>query len=141
LINVTYDNTTTIQYAYDAAGNRTLVKIIADTDHDGMTDNWEMTFFDTLSRNGTADTDGDGLSDLQEHQNQTNPKVKDTDGDGMPDGWEVHYNLQPRIDDAHDDGDFDGFTNLREYRGGSEPDNPESLPFIRSSPGVLLLLD
>ena len=44
---------------------------------------------------GPSDTDGDGLSDLQEYQLGTNPINPDTDGDGLPDGWEVKYGLNP----------------------------------------------
>lgn len=44
-----------------------------DSDHDGMDDDWEMTYFGDLSHDGTADTDGDGLTDLQEFQAGTNP--------------------------------------------------------------------
>jgi len=140
LTKVTYNNLTIIEYAYDSSGNRISVAVMTDTDYDGMADSWEMTYFGTLSRNGSGDYDGDGLTDLQEYQNQTNPKLKDTDGDGMPDAWEVEYGLNPRVDDAYDDADFDGFTNLREYRGGSEPDNPASVPTGTSMPSLLLLL-
>ncbi len=44
-----------------------------DTDGDGMDDDWEMAYFSTLSRDGTGDFDGDGLSDLQEFRAGTNP--------------------------------------------------------------------
>jgi len=45
----------------------------ADSDHDGMPDDWETYYFGGLSRDGTADTDGDGQSDLAEHIAGTNP--------------------------------------------------------------------
>jgi len=44
-----------------------------DTDGDGMDDDWEMAYFDTLSRDGSGDFDGDGLSDLQEFGAGTDP--------------------------------------------------------------------
>jgi Tol biopolymer transport system component len=47
--------------------------LVGDSDHDGMDDDWEMTYFGDLSHDGTADTDGDGLTDLQEFQAGTNP--------------------------------------------------------------------
>jgi Tol biopolymer transport system component len=47
--------------------------VVGDSDHDGMDDDWEMTYFGNLSHNGTADTDGDGLTDYQEFLAGTNP--------------------------------------------------------------------
>lgn len=44
-----------------------------DTDGDGMDDNWEIDNFKNLSRNGTGDFDGDGVSDLAEFKAGTNP--------------------------------------------------------------------
>jgi hypothetical protein len=38
-----------------------------------------------------ADTDGDGLLDVDEAKEMTNPWVKDTDGDGFNDGVEVYF--------------------------------------------------
>lgn len=43
------------------------VYIIDDTDNDGMNDLWEMNNFATLTRDGTGDFDGDGISDLDEY--------------------------------------------------------------------------
>ncbi len=44
-----------------------------DSDGDGMDDAWELSFFGTLSHNGTGDSDGDGLTDRQEFQLGTDP--------------------------------------------------------------------
>ncbi|MGI6099474.1 MAG: PKD domain-containing protein, partial [Kiritimatiellia bacterium] len=54
------------------------------------------------------DTDGDGLSNLEEYALGTNPIHWDTDGDGMNDGWEVTNGLDPFEDDAsgNPDGDW-----------------------------------
>jgi len=49
-----------------------------DTDGDGMDDAWEMEHFGDLSRDGTGDYDSDGISDLDEFLNDTNPVVRDT---------------------------------------------------------------
>jgi hypothetical protein len=38
-----------------------------------MDDDWEMAFFGSLSRDGTLDNDGDGMSDLDEFLTGTNP--------------------------------------------------------------------
>ena len=42
---------------------------------------------------GDGDTDGDGLSDIQEDDIGTDPENPDTDGDGLPDGREVFGGL------------------------------------------------
>lgn len=44
-----------------------------DADGDGLPDAWELQHFGTLSRDGTGDFDGDGMTDLQEWVAGTNP--------------------------------------------------------------------
>ena len=46
-----------------------------DTDGDGMDDAWELQNFGHLDRDGTGDFDGDGIPDLQEFLDNTNPTV------------------------------------------------------------------
>ena len=99
-----------------------------DSDSDGMLDTWEIDYFGDLSHDGTSDGDNDGLSDLEEYQNNTNPINGDTDDDDMPDGWEVTYDLDPVVKDADDDLDGDGYSNLQEYLSGTEPNNINSVP-------------
>jgi len=88
------------------------------------------------------DTDGDGLTDIDElYIHLTDPTYNDTDQDGMPDGWEVSYNLNPiSALDADDDLDNDGwdfdrkfnitadeeFTNLQEYLNNTNPRNADT---------------
>jgi hypothetical protein len=46
----------------------------ADTDHDGLTDAWELKYTNTLTAfTATSDRDGDGVSDLNEYSADTNP--------------------------------------------------------------------
>jgi hypothetical protein len=45
----------------------------ADSDGDGMNDDWEVTYFGNLSHDGNADSDGDGASDLAEFRAGTDP--------------------------------------------------------------------
>jgi len=47
-----------------------------DSDGDGMDDDWEVTYFGDLSRDGFGDFDGDGQSDLQEFRAGTDPTNK-----------------------------------------------------------------
>ena len=44
-----------------------------DTDGDGLDDDWEMTYFSTLARDGTGDFDQDGATDLEEFRAGTHP--------------------------------------------------------------------
>ena len=49
------------------------VKGFRDTDGDGLDDDWEMQHFGTLARDGSGDFDRDGISDLDEFENETDP--------------------------------------------------------------------
>ena len=69
-----YTDGTTIEYSYDNIGNRMAVVVTnPDTDEDGMPDYWEIQYFGNLNRDGTGDYDGDGISDLDEYLNGTDP--------------------------------------------------------------------
>jgi hypothetical protein len=125
---------TTLRFmAVDAAGNRSPVLTetytILDTDNDGLLDAWEQDHFGGLSRTGSGDEDGDGLSDLDEYHRGADPNAADTDGDAAPDGWEVNNGLDPLSGaDALQDSDGDGYVNLEECRAGTNPRDPASLP-------------
>jgi PKD repeat protein len=134
-----------------------------DSDYDGITDEWEIQFFGNTSRDGSGDYDNDGLSDLKEYQNYTNPSdsdtdddnitdsvevntystnptLKDTESDGIPDGWEIQYALDPFLNDASIDTDSDGYNNFQEYLKGTNPNDSKSHP-SRSMPWLPLLLE
>jgi hypothetical protein len=60
-----------------------------DSDDDGMPDDWEI--LHGLNPNDSADAhldhDNDGLTNLEEYQNGTDPNNADGDGDGITDWW------------------------------------------------------
>jgi hypothetical protein len=57
-----------------------------DTDNDGLPDDWEIDNFGDLGQNPSNDTDGDGLTNIQEYNLETDPTDTDTDDDGLLDG-------------------------------------------------------
>ena len=81
-----------------------------------------------LNKNDPSDADldgdADGLSNLQEFQNGTNPTLSDTDSDGLSDGDEVLVQgTNPTLADTDGDGLTDG-DEMNVY--GTLPDNPDS---------------
>ena len=73
------------------------------------------------------DVDGDGLDNVVEKAQRTDPRKPDTDGDGMPDGWEYDYQQNPRSSGDRDaDLDHDGLTNIQEYGNGTDPRTPDT---------------
>ena len=69
----------------------------ADTDGDGLPDAWESANGLDFSDPGDAllDSDSDGLINLDEYANLTDPQNPDSDGDGVPDGGEVLAGRDP----------------------------------------------
>ena len=55
-----------------------------------------------------ADSDGDGLANLHEVEQGTDPLKPDTDGDGLHDGDEQKWGSNPLVVDTDADGLFDG---------------------------------
>ncbi len=96
----------------------------SDTDDDGMPDGWEYYFWrwrgaggqyspsggganlpwvlldPFFPNNPDADTDGDGLTDINEYTEGTDPTHCDTDRDGMDDKWELDKGLDPLSTDS-----------------------------------------
>jgi len=71
-----------------------------DSDSDGMCDYWEWFYSalgfdpDVYSDPGN-DADGDGATDIQEYNADTDPGSADTDGDGYADGIEIDAGSDP----------------------------------------------
>jgi T5SS/PEP-CTERM-associated repeat protein len=95
-----------------------------DTDGDGLSDADEVYVHFTSPLD--ADTDDDGATDGDEvNVYGTDPNVPeidaDRDQDGMPDIWEgAHFGTIGNCDPAGDP-DHDQYTNLEEFRNGTDP--------------------
>jgi hypothetical protein len=106
-----------------------------DSDNDGLPDGWETTqnldpCNPTGDNGGSGDPDGDGLDNIGEYLNGTDPHNRDTDGDGLDDYWETRYGLDPNDgtgdNGANGDPDGDGLTNEEELDKGTNPNNPDT---------------
>lgn len=72
-----------------------------------------------------ADSDGDGLSDVQEAQYGTNSNLFDSDGDSLSDREELEvYGTDP----LNADSDKDGFLDGEEIQNGYDPNGSGKLP-------------
>jgi len=70
-----------------------------------------LTVYRVTSSPTCVDTDGDGLSDLEEFEHKTDPRNPDTDGDGLTDFEEVHRWLTSPVS-VDSDGDATGPSGL-----------------------------
>jgi hypothetical protein len=74
-----------------------------DSDLDGMSDAWEVIHFGDLAQPGGGDFDTDGLLNVDEFGQGTDPKDGDSDNDGVSDGDEVNiYGLDPNTSNKGD---------------------------------------
>ena len=96
-----------IQFDYLAMDFRT-----DDTDRDRLPNSYEtqFAFLNPSDPNDAGeDEDRDGLTNLEEYRNRTEPDVADTDSDGLNDGPEIkEHGSQPRVPDTDGDGLLDG---------------------------------
>ncbi len=96
-----------------------IIDATLDADGSGIPDWWEVKYglepgTPTLA---ATDSDGDGLTNLQEFQRGSDPRNPDTDGDGLMDGEESAANALTA------DSDHDGLSDYAEVRG-ILPSNP-----------------
>jgi hypothetical protein len=78
-----------------------------------------------VSGDAGLDGDSDGLTNLQEFLNNTNPKNADSDDDGLTDGVEViEYGTEP----LNSDTDNDGYSDGEEVAASTNPKDPTSIP-------------
>lgn len=137
------DGEARVQDAVIDIGADEYAPLTTDSDRDGMTDSYEASHgLDPLDASDAGqDFDGDGLTNLEEFQRQTDPhnpdsdgdgvndaadafptnsaETLDSDGDGMGDNYERAAGLDPfDPTDAGLDPDGNGLTNLEEFLAG-----------------------
>jgi hypothetical protein len=99
----------------------------ADSDGDGMDDQWELDsgLNPVSGADANKDPDKDGLTNLEEYLESTDPKLQDSDNDGLNDGAEIitHF-TDPLDDDSDDDGHLDG----EEIDLGTDPNDGKDYP-------------
>jgi uncharacterized repeat protein (TIGR01451 family) len=112
-----------------AGAETTLVLVVTVEDHtvgvltnaaavSSAADDPDMDNNSALAITAVTDTDGDGLADFAD---------PDDDNDGIPDAFEILYGLDP-LDpgDAGVDSDLDGFSNAEEYLADTHPGDSNS---------------
>ena len=120
-----------------------------DADGDELPDYWERRHFGDLSATPDVDSNGDGLTHLEEARLFLGPTSEDSDGDGLLDTEELAFDrsLNPAASDTDGDGltdgdevdvhgtdplskdtDNDGFSDSFEVDFGGEPNDRSALP-------------
>jgi hypothetical protein len=78
-----------------------------DSDNDELPDSFEQQYFDcTNCADPNDDPDGDGLTNLEEYEYNTNPIKSDTDGDGVSDSDEINKGTDPLDPNSKPGGGF-----------------------------------
>jgi len=108
----------------EADARRHYYSAFPDTDTDNMADNYETKYGLVVGVNdGAGDPDLDGLTNLEEFNQLTNPFLEDTDGDGLTDDVETGSGTWTSLSDTgtdplNPDSDNDGFQDGAERNTG-----------------------
>lgn len=106
-----------------------------DSDGDGLPDSWEVAKGgNATSIAGAGDDDGDGLTNAQEYNLETDWLDPDSDHDGITDGLELTVGTSPRVADADEltndlnqDGVIDGVGAQLGYQPNQMDDDGDSI--------------
>lgn len=116
---------------------------VQDTDKDGLPDWWEIRneFNPADPSDAAGDRDGDGLRNIGEFINDTDPSDADTDNDAFSDGEERHNGSDPldsRMVPGNiiADSDADGLPDWWEERSGYSASDPADAAEDRDSDGL-----
>jgi len=115
-----------------------------DVDGDGMPDWWENAHgLNSSVDDSGLDPDGDGLTNLDEYNNETYPNNPDSDDDGLSDGDEVNsYYTDPLDPDTDSDGVNDGPDNCPYTPNTNQADSDNNgIGDECSDAGTLLFMD
>jgi hypothetical protein len=128
----------------DGSGNWTL-DTNAKAEMDDLLTNYEGWFCTAQATGDDTQPDNDGnTSDYGATYITATPDPNDTDGDSLPNDWEEANDLDPNNpaggEGADGDPDEDGFTNRQEFEGGSDPQDPDSVPMMPVGSALLVVL-
>ncbi len=113
-----------------------IIELKKETD-DKVPDWWLEHYFGNIDEYiSDGDPDNDGLTNMEEFENNTDPTKNDTDNDCLPDKWEIDNQMDPNDPDGkngpYGDCDGDGISNLDEFEKVTKPtvidDEPQSTP-------------
>lgn len=137
MVSTVASGTVIVQATNEGRSGSISIQVIGsgDSDGDGIPDDWEIAH--GLNPNDPTDAmedpDHDGLTNLQEYQQGTDPHNPDTDGDGLKDGDEVNkYHTNPLLADTDGDGIPDGV----EIATGTDPLDPKSYNLAKALKGI-----
>ena len=119
-ITSTPENRSLVGIAFDI--NTVDLSNPSDLNSNGIGDSWEEFYFGGIGIvDPAADEETDGLTNLEEWQNLTNPKFADSDSDGLEDGEEVKTHSTSPIDNDTDDDGYDDKFEVDNLASGFDP--------------------
>lgn len=150
LVTAVATGTVVVQAINEGRSDITSISVLvagADSDGDGIPDDWEIShgLNPQDPSDAVLDIDHDGLTNLEEYRLGTDIRNVDTDGDGINDGDEAHstglacgagrcFHTSPLLADT----DGDGVNDLTEIRTGSDPTDPRSVNYAQALTGIVV---